>query len=66
VKKGEIDGSVTPGGLEHLFWNVARDIVERAYDRRTDEVRSEPTERESSTQGEPVPRARQLHHEEEA
>jgi hypothetical protein len=46
--------------------NVARDIVERAYDRRRDEVRSEPAERESSTQGEAVPRARRLHREEEA
>src|SRR5215207_1827994 len=45
--------------------NVARDVVERAYNRRTDEVRSEPTERESSTQGEPVPRARQLRREQE-
>src|SRR5919106_221209 len=45
--------------------NVARDIVERAYDRRRDEVRSEPTVRESSTQRESVSRARQLHREEE-
>jgi hypothetical protein len=45
--------------------NVARDIVERAYDRRRDEVRGEPTVRESSTQGEAVPRARRLHREEE-
>src|SRR5918996_274759 len=45
--------------------NVARDIVERAYDRRRDEVRGEHTVRESSTQGEPVPRARRLHREEE-
>jgi hypothetical protein len=46
--------------------NVARDIVERAYDRRRrDEVRGEPAERESSTQGESAPRARRLHREEE-
>jgi small-conductance mechanosensitive channel len=46
--------------------NVARDIVERAYDRRRDEVRGEPTVRESSTQqGESAPRARRLHREEE-
>jgi hypothetical protein len=45
--------------------NVARDIVERAYDRRRDELRSEPTVRESSTQRESVPRARRLHREEE-
>ncbi|HSK83689.1 MAG TPA: hypothetical protein VK902_09870, partial [Rubrobacter sp.] len=45
--------------------NVARDIVERAYDRRRDEVRDEPTVRKSSTQGESVPRARRLHREEE-
>jgi FtsZ-interacting cell division protein ZipA len=46
--------------------NVARDIVERAYDRRRrDEVRGEPAERESSTQGESVPRARQLRREQE-
>jgi small-conductance mechanosensitive channel len=46
--------------------NVARDIVERAYDRRRDEVRGEPTVREYSTQGESAPRARRLHREEEA
>jgi hypothetical protein len=40
--------------------NVARDIVERAYDRRRDEVRSAPAERESSTQGDSVPRTRRL------
>jgi hypothetical protein len=45
--------------------NVARDIVERAYDRRRDEVRGEPAERESSTQAESAPRARQLRREEE-
>jgi hypothetical protein len=45
--------------------NVARDIVERAYNRRRDDVRGEPTVRESSTQGESVPRARRLHREEE-
>src|ERR671920_322781 len=42
------------------------DIVERAYDRRRDEVRGEPAEGESSRQGEAVPRARRLHREEEA
>ena len=45
--------------------NVARDIVERAYDRRRDEVRGVPTVREFSTQAESVPRARRLHREEE-
>jgi hypothetical protein len=45
--------------------NVARDIVERAYDRRRDGVRGEPTVRESSTQRESVPRTRRLHREEE-
>jgi hypothetical protein len=41
--------------------NVARDIVERAYDRRRDEVRSEPAGREESmTQGDSVPRTRPL------
>jgi hypothetical protein len=42
--------------------NVARDIVERAYERRRDEVRGEqPAERdESVTQGDSVPRARPL------
>jgi hypothetical protein len=44
--------------------NVARDIVERAYERR-DEVRSEPAEGESSRQGETVPRARPLRREQE-
>jgi small-conductance mechanosensitive channel len=46
--------------------NVARDIVERAYDRRRrDEVRGEPADGESSTQGEAVPRARPLRREQE-
>jgi hypothetical protein len=45
--------------------NVARDIVERAYDQRRDEVRGEPAEREFSTQGESAPRARQLRREQE-
>jgi hypothetical protein len=45
--------------------NVARDIVERAYDRRRDEVRGEPAERESSRQGDSVPRARPLRREQE-
>src|SRR5215216_1829684 len=41
--------------------SVARDIVERAYERRRDEVRGEPAERdESVTQGDSVPRARPL------
>ena len=41
--------------------NVARDIVERAYDRRRDEVRSEPAGREESVrQGDSVPRTRPL------
>src|ERR687897_444990 len=41
--------------------NVARDIVERAYERRRDEARGEPAEREESvTQGDSVPRARPL------
>ena len=46
--------------------NVARDIVERAYERRRDEVRGErPAERdESVTQGDSVPRARPLRREE--
>jgi hypothetical protein len=44
--------------------NVARDIVERAYERRRDEVRGEPTDREPSTQAESVPRARKLRREE--
>ena len=41
--------------------NVARDIVERAYERRRDEVRGASAEREESvTQGDSVPRARPL------
>ncbi len=41
--------------------NVARDIVERAYERRRDEVRSEAAEREESTaRGDSVPRTRPL------
>jgi hypothetical protein len=40
--------------------NVARDIVERAYERRRDEVRGAPAERESVTQGDSVPRTRRL------
>jgi small-conductance mechanosensitive channel len=41
--------------------NVARDIVERAYERRREEVRGEPAGREESlTQGDSVPRARPL------
>jgi small-conductance mechanosensitive channel len=41
--------------------NVARDIVERAYERRRDEVRGEPAERgESVRQGDSVPRTRPL------
>jgi hypothetical protein len=41
--------------------NVARDIVERAYERRRDEVRGEPAEREESVaRGDSVPRARPL------
>jgi hypothetical protein len=41
--------------------NVARDIVERAYERRRQEVRDEPAGREESmTQGDSVPRARPL------
>src|SRR5215203_2281556 len=45
--------------------NVARDIVERAYDRRREEVRGEPAGREESlTQGDSVPRARPLRREE--
>jgi small-conductance mechanosensitive channel len=41
--------------------NVARDIVERAYERRRQEVRGEPAERgESVRQGDSVPRARPL------
>ena len=38
--------------------NVARDIVERAYERRRDQVMSAPAEREFSTQGDSVPRTR--------
>jgi hypothetical protein len=46
--------------------NVARDIVERAYDRRRDAVRGEPAEGESSRQGgDSVPRARPLRREQE-
>jgi hypothetical protein len=45
--------------------NVARDIVERAYDRRRDEVRGGPAERESSRQRDSVPRTRRLRREEE-
>jgi small-conductance mechanosensitive channel len=45
--------------------NVARDIVERAYERRRQEVRGEPAERgESVTQGDSVSRARPLRREE--
>src|SRR5215207_3357254 len=45
--------------------NVARDIVERAYERRREEVRGEPAGREESlTQGDSVPRARPLRREE--
>jgi hypothetical protein len=41
--------------------NVARDIVEKAYERRRDEVRGERAEREESvTQGESAPKARTL------
>ncbi len=41
--------------------NVARDIVERAYERRRDEVRGEPAEREETlAQEDSVPRARPL------
>jgi small-conductance mechanosensitive channel len=41
--------------------NVARDIVERAYERRRDEARGEPAEREgSASQGDSVPRTRPL------
>jgi hypothetical protein len=42
--------------------NVARDIVERAYERRRrDEVRGEPAEREESVaRGDSVPRTRPL------
>jgi hypothetical protein len=45
--------------------NVARDIVERAYERRRDEVREGSAERESSRQGDSVPRARPLRREQE-
>jgi hypothetical protein len=46
--------------------NVARDIVERAYERRRDEeVRGGPAERESATQGGSVPKARPLRREQE-
>src|SRR5215218_5106275 len=45
--------------------NVARDIVERAYERRRDEVRSERAEKESSARAESVPRERRLHLEKE-
>jgi hypothetical protein len=38
--------------------NVARDIVERAYERRRAKVMGEPAEREFSTQGDSVPRTR--------
>jgi hypothetical protein len=45
--------------------NVARDIVERTYERRRQEARGEPAEREVSvTQGDSVPRARPLRREE--
>ena len=41
--------------------NVARDIVERAYERRRDEARGEPAEREgSASQGDSDPRTRPL------
>jgi hypothetical protein len=41
--------------------NVARDIVERAYERRRQEVRGEPAGRDESVrQGDSVPRARPL------
>jgi hypothetical protein len=45
--------------------NVARDIVERAYDQRRYEVRGGSAERESSRQGDSVPRTRRLRREEE-
>jgi hypothetical protein len=40
--------------------NVARDIVERAYERRRDEARDGSTERESSARGDSAPRTRPL------
>ena len=44
--------------------NVARDVVERAYERHRDEVRGAPAEREFSAQGDSVPRVRPLRREE--
>jgi small-conductance mechanosensitive channel len=43
--------------------NVARDIVERAYERHTDGVRDGSAERESSTRGDSTPRTRPLRRE---